>query len=561
MNHSVNIALAQLNLTVGALNANGDKIVDWLGRAKRQGASLVLFPELTITGYPPEDLLFNPSFIRDNRTVLRHVAAAARGIAALVGFVDRDKDGALYNAAAVLAQGRVLTVYRKMKLPNYGVFDERRYFSTGSDSLLLRFGRTGPIAGLSICEDIWVEDGPFLAEAKSGASLLLNLSASPFHAGKWKVREQLLVRRARATKTSIAYVNLVGGQDELVFDGGSMVADSSGIRYRAPQFEESLSVHSFPAKAAGDHAAAVFVPVPVSARKISKARSTPRLSADREIFQALVLGLKDYAVKNGFEKVVFGMSGGIDSALTAALAVAALGKENVTAVSMPSRYSSDETRSDARAVSKALGIRFLEIPIEPAFAATLQMLYRALGKPLEGLPAENLQARIRGLLLMALSNKNGWLVLTTGNKSELSTGYCTLYGDMVGGFAPIKDLPKKMVYQLCGTANRFFKKSVIPRSVFVRAPTAELRFNQTDQDTLPPYDLLDQVVRLYVEGRVPLSELKKKMPSSKINPERLVRMINLNEYKRRQAAVGVKITPLAFGRDRRMPITNGYREK
>lgn len=571
MTKTVSIALAQLNVTVGALRSNADKVIDWMNQSRRQGAGLVLFPELTLTGYPPEDLLFNPAFIRENGAMVRRVAKAARGITALVGFVDRDRSGMLYNAAAVLSEGKVQTIYHKMKLPNYGVFDERRYFTAGDCPLLLRLKPVGILAGVSICEDIWIDDGPFVSESKAGARLLLNLSASPFHAGKWKAREQLLLRRARAARATIAYVNLVGGQDELVFDGGSMIADPSGIRYRAPQFRESLSVHSI---SVPDGHSAHFSPLASvsvvgcqvktrhpTVRKIGTVRSAVRLAPDAEIFQALVLGLKDYAQKNRFSKVVLGMSGGVDSALTAALAVAALGKKNVTAVSMPSRYSSAGTRADARAISRNLGVRFMEIPIEPVFITTMETLGRALGQPVEGLTAENLQARIRGVLLMALSNRYGWLVLTTGNKSELSTGYCTLYGDMVGGFAPIKDLPKRMVYQLSRTTNRIFGKTVIPRSVFARAPTAELRLRQTDQDTLPPYDFLDRVVSAYVEERKPLSELKKETGSVRREAARVVRMINRSEYKRRQAAVGVKITPLAFGRDRRMPITNGYQEK
>ncbi len=544
MKKKLRIALAQINVTVGALEENSRKIISVFGQARKLSADLVLFPELALTGYPPEDLLFKSCFIRDNQSALRRVAAASRGITAIVGFVDRDGRGRLYNAAAVLNGGKVIARYRKMMLPNYGVFDEKRYFTPGEHPLVLKLGKERVPVGISICEDLWVESGSWLAEAKAGASVLVNISASPYHAGKLHLRERLVSRRALECRSWVCYLNLVGGQDELVFDGGSLVADPAGrIRFRAPQFKEGLYLTEIPLESKG------------------RAGPLPRsLPADEEIFQALVLGLRDYVRKNGFSRVVIGMSGGIDSALTACVAVAALGRKSVTAVSMPSRFSSRGTRRDARRVSEALGIRFLEIPIERMLEAVLGTLRAGLGRAPEGVTTENLQARIRGTLLMALSNWFGWLVLATGNKSEISTGYCTLYGDMVGGFAVIKDVPKSWVYRLCRTANRFFKKKVIPSSIFTRPPTAELKPNQKDQDTLPPYDRLDRIVKAYVEEHQPADQIRRRIPSVKADVARVIRMIDSNEYKRRQAAPGIKITPLAFGRDRRMPITNRYRE-
>ena len=538
---TLRVALAQINATVGEIAGNERKIRSALGQARRLSADLALFPELAVTGYPPEDLLFKANFIRDNEAAVRRLAREARGLTAVVGFVDRDRQGNLYNAAAVLRRGKVEARYRKMKLPNYGVFDEKRYFSAGEKPLLLEIG--GTRVGVSVCEDIWVEGGPLEAEASAGADVLVNISASPYHAGKLKLREKLVSRRARAHRGWVCYLNLVGGQDELVFDGGSLVADPAGkIRFRAPQFKEGLYLVEIP-----------------SGR--SRPGSVKPLSADEEIFQALVLGLRDYVRKNGFKQVVLGMSGGIDSALTACIAVSALGARAVTLVSMPSRFSSPGTRGDARRVAKALGARFLEISIEPVFEAALGTLQSAMKRKPEGLTAENLQARIRGTLLMALSNGFGWLVLATGNKSEISTGYCTLYGDMVGGFAVIKDVPKTWVYRLSRTANRLFRKKVIPDSVFIRPPTAELRAHQTDQDTLPPYSRLDRIMKAYVEDRLSAGEIRRRFPAGRADVSRVIRMIDCNEYKRRQAAPGIKITPLAFGKDRRMPITSRYRER
>ena len=465
----------------------------------------------------------------------------------MVGFADRSRSGALYNAAAVLRDGRLIHTYHKMMLPNYGVFDEQRYFMAGKRPLLFDCG--GVRVGLSICEDIWRDDGPCRTEAASGARLLVNLSASPYHAGKWRMREKILTRRARQCGSWICYTNLLGGQDELVFDGGSMVVDPRGRAvFKAPQFKEGVFVADLPADGSAG-----------PSRSLSGPSARP-LKPEAEVFHALVLGLRDYVKKNGFSHVVVGMSGGVDSNLTAALAVAALGSRAVTAVSMPSRYSSAGTQRDARAAAKSLGVRFLAIPIEPVFRAFLSTLEAGIGKTKPDATEENLQARIRGTLLMALSNKFGWLVLSTGNKSEISTGYCTLYGDMAGGFAVIKDVPKTQVYRISRYANRYFKKKVVPDSVLRRPPSAELKAHQTDQDVLPPYDKLDAVIRAYVEERRPASEIRRRMGSSGALVDRVLRMVDSSEYKRRQAAPGIKITPLAFGRDRRMPVTNQYKE-
>ncbi|MBI3615650.1 MAG: NAD+ synthase [Candidatus Omnitrophica bacterium] len=575
----VKIALAQVNVTVGDIQGNEAKIARILSQTKASKADLVVFPELALTGYPPEDLLFKRVFIQQNLAALKRLVGRTRGIAAVFGFADRDARGRLYNAAAVAVNGRLVHRYHKMELPNYGVFDEKRYFTPGKQPLVLGLPSSSPsmtlegklqrgsnpdsrfrgndgrvLVGLSICEDIWVDPGPVRMEAKAGARILINLSASPYHAGKRSEREKLLIRRARSTKAWICYLNLVGGQDELVFDGGSMVVDPRGrIIFRAPQFREGLYLVEVPSMVAPATGPAAVLPV-------ASSPSAPILSSDEEIFEALVLGTRDYVMKNQFAHAVIGLSGGIDSALTAAIAVAALGKEKVTGVSMPSRYSSPQTKADARAVAKGLGIQFLEIPIEPVFQSIIKTLLGIFKGRRPDVTEENLQARIRGTLLMALSNKFHWLVLATGNKSEISTGYCTLYGDMVGGFAVIKDLPKTWVYRLSSTANRVFGRAVIPKSVFTRPPTAELKPNQKDQDTLPPYERLDRIVRAYVEEDRSTEETRRIAKASKAEIRRVLRMIDLNEYKRRQAPIGIKITPRAFGRDRRMPITNRFAE-
>jgi len=534
------VALGQLNVAVGDLAGNVRRITAAMARARAAGCAVAVFPELAIPGYPPEDLLFKPSFIAANLRGLRDVVAAARGIAVIVGFVDRGRDGRLFNAAAVAERGRVTARYDKQALPNYGVFDERRYFTPGTRPCVTMVA--GTRVGLSICEDLWADDGPVVAEARAGAQVLINLSASPYHAGKLKAREQLLARRARQTRRPFLYVNLVGGQDELVFDGASLVVDAGGrVRARAAQFREDL----------------LIIELPLRGSDPKGSDPKPALPLMEEVYEALVLGTRDYVRKNGFSDVVVGMSGGIDSALTAAIAVEALGSQHVTAVSMPSPYSSAATQQDARAVARRLGIRFLTLPITPVLRTYLAALRGVFRGRRPDTTEENLQARIRGTLLMALSNKFGWLVLSTGNKSELSTGYCTLYGDMVGGFAVLKDVPKTWVYRVARVANAR-QGGAIPARVFRRAPTAELRPRQTDQDTLPPYPVLDRLVTAYVEQDRPASALRRLAPASVV--ERVVRMVDAAEYKRRQAPPGIKITPRAFGRDRRMPITNQFRE-
>lgn len=570
MTPPLRVALVQANATVGDCDGNAKLLRHFLDEARRLKAQLVLFPELFVTGYPPEDILFQPSFIEKNLATVRKLASFTKGLTAVVGFVDRGLGGKLYNAAAILSHGKWIGRYQKMFLPNYGVFDEERYFTPGKKPLLLQMGQgeTSLSAGVSICEDMWVEKGPAQAEAAAGARLLVNISASPYHAGKIHEREKLLFRRAKTLKSWISYVNLVGGQDELVFDGGSLLADPSGkIVFRAPQFREGIFLVEIPvAGGAPVSRQPRHIPVlqlPWKPEKfIGKAsRSSMSLAPEEEIFQALILGTRDYVRKNGFQRVVIGLSGGIDSALAAAIAVAALGKEKVTGVSMPSRFSSLETQSDARAVARNLQMEFLEIPIETVFQAFLKTLEPAFGDRPADVTEENLQARIRGVLLMALSNKFGWLVLATGNKSELSTGYCTLYGDMVGGFAVIKDLPKTLVYRISRCANRFFGRSVIPESVFKRPPTAELAPNQKDEDTLPPYARLDPIVKAYVEEEWTAAQIQKRLKSTRQEVLWVLRRIDANEYKRRQAPLGIKITPRAFGKDRRMPITNRYTQE
>ena len=531
------IALAQINPTVGDLSGNAKKILQKIREAR--GADVVLFPELALTGYPPEDLLLKPRFISDNLAALRELTRHIHGPLCIVGFVEQAK-GKIYNAAAVIENGRVLHTYRKMCLPNYGVFDEKRYFAPGTAPLVVKTG--GRRLGLSICEDIWGDQGPIRQYGKKKIDLLVNISASPYYAGKIHDRRKLMARWARYCKAPGVYVNLVGGQDELVFDGGSFLVNPSGkVVANAPQFEEALLI--------------VDIPPPPE----SKARLASRpLKPVEEIRRALVLGTRDYVDKNHFSKVALGISGGIDSALVAALAVEALGKDRVVGVTMPSRFTSGGTFRDSKTLARNLGIRLITLPIRPlvnAYDGTLKDVFKGAAP---NIAEENLQARIRGTLLMALSNKFGWLILTTGNKSEVSTGYCTLYGDTAGGFAVIKDVPKMVVYQLAGHINKEAGWNLIPRSIITRAPTAELKARQKDQDTLPPYPVLDRLIKAYVEeDRSPSQMLNKGADEKTVR--KVVRMVDMSEYKRRQAPPGVKITPKSFGRDRRMPITNLYK--
>ena len=570
------VALGQINPTVGDFERNVRMIVEAIERARALGASVVAFPELAITGYPPEDLLFKPAFIEANLRALDEVTRASRGLSVVVGFVDKRDD--IFNAAAVLHDGVRAGVYHKQYLPNYGVFDENRYFQAGTETLVFTAGDT--TFAVNVCEDIWYPAGPTAVQALAGAELIVNINGSPYHAGKARFRERLVSTRAVDDLVCVAYVNMVGGQDELVFDGASMVVNEHGeCLARGRLFEEDLVVSDLDLDAvfrarlhdsrrrkeklvARETATTrvSLLPLPAPEAPPLPPREVPALAPVEEVFEALVLGTRDYVRKNGFKRVVVGLSGGIDSSLVAAVAVEALGRENVAGVGMPSAYSSTGTRRDAQRLAKTLGIEFLTIPI----TRLLNAYKRALGKAFKGMKEdvteENIQARIRGNLLMALSNKFGWLVLTTGNKSEYSVGYTTLYGDMAGGFAVIKDVPKMLVYEVARHVNTRAGRAVIPETVFTRAPSAELRPNQTDQDTLPPYDLLDRILEGYVEEDQGVNDLiARSFPADTVR--RVVSMVDANEYKRRQAPIGVKITPRAFGRDWRPPIVNRFRER
>jgi NAD+ synthase (glutamine-hydrolysing) len=586
----VRLALCQLNATVGDIDGNAELIRAGRSDAVAAGADLVLFPELALTGYPPEDLLLREDFLTAARRALHELAHETHEIVAVVGYPERAED--VYNAAAVLSDGRVHASYRKVLLPNYGVFDEERYFQAGGGGAVIEIGDRSGVdrrVGLTVCEDIWEPGPPASDEALAGATLIVNISASPYHAGKGLERERMLAQRARDNLACVAFCALVGGQDELVFDGHSCVLDHTGATIaRAAQFREELLVCDVDLEAAAaarlrdsGHRASTRSPgfagsrvellpglAPLGERALGAARpgvslATPLAPLEAEVYAALTLGLRDYVEKNGFGHVVLGLSGGIDSALVACLAVDALGTDRVSTVIMPSRYSSAGTQGDARALAAALGTRTHELPIESIVAAYEERL----GGEFEGLEhdltEENLQARIRGNLLMALSNKFAWLVLTTGNKSEMSVGYTTLYGDLAGGFAVIKDVAKTLVYRLCawrnspaGSAGR--TASPIPVSIVQRAPSAELRSDQRDEDSLPPYELLDRILHGYIELHLGREQLiAQGLPAPEV--ERVARLVDLAEYKRRQAPPGIKVTELAFGRDRRMPITNRYR--
>ncbi len=568
------VALAQMNLVVGDLEGNVRRMVEYIHRARQAQAHVVLFPELAVTGYPPEDLLLKPDFVEGNLAAVQEVARHATDLVAVVGFADRANY--LYNAAAVCAGGRVQGVYHKRLLPNYGVFDEKRYFAPGQQAPVFLLGDL-PVA-VNICEDIWFPDGPCAVQARAGALVVFNINGSPYHRGKWREREEMLRTRARDCGVVLCYVNLVGGQDELVFDGDSVVVDQTGrVLARAPQFEETLLVCDLDVAAArrqrarrtgvdeaerflvGDVASCPAVPVEVPFREPSApvsplvAEPLPDLE---EVYRALVVGTRDYVRKNGFRQAFVGLSGGVDSSLVAAVAADALGPEAVVGVSMPSPYTSGESVRYAEELARNLGIRLLTLPIRGPFEAYLEALRPAFQGHGPDVTEENLQARIRGNYLMALTNKLGGVVLTTGNKSELSVGYATLYGDMAGGFAVLKDVPKTLVYALARWRNR--KQPVIPEGVLTRPPTAELRPGQTDQETLPPYEILDPILELYVEQDTPPEDIVR----AGFDPEtvaKVVRMVDRSEYKRRQAPPGVKITPKAFGRDRRLPITSWYR--
>ncbi len=535
VNRLPRIALAQINPTVGDLDGNAALIADWISQAKKAGAEIVVFPELALTGYPAEDLYLRPDFIAANESILGEIANMVQGITALVGYaepVEHPVGRAIAsNAVAVLADGGVKAVYRKRLLPNYGVFDEYRTFRNGSGPLVVDIA--GTATGLTVCEDCWEPDSPVARDLAPGAELIINLSASPYHRGKARERENIFREVAKRQNAPVALVNMVGGQDELIFDGASaLIAPDGSVMARAGQFTEELMI------CGGTYA--------------EGANTAPWLGNLDEVYAALVTGLRDYVNKNGFTHVGLGLSGGIDSALVAALAADALGPERVTCVVMPSPHSSEETQADAREMARRLGVELIEIPIDGPMEAFASLL----GADNQGLAAENLQARIRGNLMMALSNSRGWLVLTTANKSETSVGYSTIYGDMAGGLAPIKDAPKTLVYELCRYRNR--ASTVIPEEIITRPPSAELRPDQKDSDSLPGYDVLDRILRLYVEEDVGPAEIVAMGEDPDVTAE-VVALVDRAEYKRRQSPPGLRITSKSFGRDRRMPITNRYR--
>lgn len=532
---SLRIAVAQVNLLVGAIADNAEKLIQWAGDARdRHRAQVVVFPELSLTGYPPEDLLFRPDFLEQVEPALRRVAEQTQGIVVVLGFPEQ-ADGKLYNSAAVLDQGGIMAIYRKQALPNYGVFDEKRYFAAGSVASV--FVLQGITLGLSICEDVWVP-GVVEQAAAAGAQIVLNLNASPFSIGKDRQREDVVAQRVAAAGIPVVYANLVGGQDELVFDGASFAMNADGqVVFRAPAFAEQLGVIEF------------------DGQRVLPEQSAPVMPEVELVYRALVMGVRDYVRKNGFKGAVLGLSGGIDSALTLALAVDALGAESVMAVLMPSRYTADISIADARWEAEALGVIYQVIPIEPALDAFTRMLAPVFAGTAADTTEENLQARTRGVLLMAISNKTGRILLTTGNKSEMSVGYATLYGDMAGGFAPLKDIPKLLVYQLSEYRNSL--APVIPQRVIERPPSAELAPDQKDEDSLPPYAVLDPILALYIEQDKSLEEIIA-LGFERNDVERVVAMVDRNEYKRRQAPPGIKVSPRAFGRDRRYPITSGF---
>lgn len=567
MTDFLRVAGAQLNLKVGDLDGNVERILAAMSWAEEQQADVLLLPELAVTGYPPEDLLLRRRFIDANMQAVYRLASAAGDTTTVVGFVDRSQGapkrddagpGRLHNAAALLSGRRLRGIYHKVLLPNYGVFDEDRYFFPGALPAAL-WEINGVAAGVSVCEDIWVADGPPSQQAAAGADVLLNINGSPYHRNKDSEREEMLRSRVRACGLPLVYLNLVGGQDELVFDGASMVFDSSGeLLYRAPQFEEDLFWVDVPLSEAGRsdvQATMVSRGTLLEGEPAAPSPLHPPLDDIEEVYRALTLGLRDYFEKIGFKRTVLGLSGGIDSALVAAIAVDAVGADRVWGVAMPSRYSSEGSVTDARALAANLGIRLSEISIEPPFTGFLKALAGVFEGTEPGVAEENLQARARGSILMALSNKHGGLVLATGNKSEMSVGYSTLYGDMVGGYAVLKDVSKTLVYQLARWCNR--DREVIPVTSIDKPPSAELRPGQMDTDSLPPYATLDPILEAYVEKDLAVDEIVK-LGFNRATVEAVARMVDHNEYKRRQSPPGVKITPKALGRDRRLPIVNGF---
>jgi NAD+ synthase (glutamine-hydrolysing) len=564
----VRIAAAQINLVVGDLAGNAQRMLAAYERAEAAGCDLVAFPELAVTGYPPEDLLLKPAFVAQANETLEKLATRTGRCAAVIGFPEAGRD--LFNAAAVCAQGKVQGVYRKHLLPNYAVFDEQRYFAPSTvDGPLFVVG--GVKVGVTVCEDAWSPTGPIISQAAGGAELIVNINASPYYAGRLRERETMLATRAADAQVPIVYVNLVGGQDELVFDGASLVFDETGaLVARGPQFVEELMVVDLDVRPGfrrrlldprGRATALPLAEVPVSEVHIAGPAEEPviepALDPVHEVYEALVLGTRDYVTKNGFERVLIGLSGGIDSSLVAAIAADALGPDRVTGVLMPSRYSSEGSITDADRLAQNLGIDTVTVPIEEAHEAFTRLLAPAFDGTAAGLAEENLQARIRGTLLMAISNKFDWMVLTTGNKSEMATGYSTLYGDMAGGFAVIKDVPKMLVYALCEDRNQRAGRELIPQSVLEKPPSAELRPDQKDQDSLPPYEVLDEVLEDYVEEDLSAAEIEAE-GFDRGTVDRVVKLVDRSEYKRRQAPPGIRVSAKAFGKDRRLPITNRW---
>lgn len=561
----IRVAMAQVNPTVGALKKNSNLVVKYAEKAKSKGAQVVIFPELTITGYPPEDLLLKPKFVEDNINCLQDIAKKIKGITAIVGFVDM-VDGAIYNSAAVICDGKVKGIYHKRVLPNYGVFDEVRYFEKGSKPLLLDIGEVR--AGICICEDLWTKNNIVSQESSAGAGVIFNLNASPYNEGKHFEREELLIKKAKKNNVAIVYTNLIGGQDELVFDGNSMVIDSSGtVVSRGKSFKEDLVVVdiTIPIKKKNNKKSFDIIKVSENKKlkslKIKKKLNYKESSHVEDVYNALVLGTRDYVKKNGFKECLVAVSGGVDSALVVAIAVDAVGAKNVRGIMLPSPYTSKDSKVDCTKLLKNLAVKEDSLSISKLYSDYKKLLkpvfYSKGVKGEEGIAEENLQARIRGNIVMAISNKFGHLVLTTGNKSEMSVGYSTLYGDMAGGFAVIKDVPKMLVYELCEYINEKANKEVIPKRIITKAPTAELRHDQKDEDSLPPYEVLDGILKAYVEDDLAIGEIVK-LGYKKAVVEKVVNLVDLSEYKRRQAAPGIKITPKAFGRDRRMPIVNKY---
>ena len=578
---TIRLALCQINSTVGDFEGNVEKITHFIEDAAQYDPDIIAFPELAVTGYPPEDLLLKPQFIEDNLKALRRIQEKADDFIVVVGFVDKKDD--IYNAAAVIANKNVVDVYHKVHLPNYGVFDEYRYFQVGTRRPVYQVGDV--LFGISICEDIWYPDGPSAVQALAGAEFIININASPYHIGKHIFRQRMLSARASDSSVVVVYLNMVGGQDELVFDGGSMVIDQNGeTTLQAGQFKEETIIVDLDLDAVfmkrlhdprrrqqvislqKEFVEKVVIKSQKSEVKSHKPPQKPAVcqpsiacfSVEEEVYNALVLGTRDYVFKNGFNKVCIGLSGGVDSSLVAAVAVNSIGKDNVTGLFMPSAYTSKESREDVYEIAKSLGINVIEAPINKIFETYLDLLKTEFKDMPLNVAEENIQARIRGNILMAFSNKFGWLVLTTGNKSEMSVGYATLYGDMAGGFAVIKDVPKTMVYKICRWKNQAAGKTIIPERVLWKEPSAELKPDQRDTDALPPYEVLDPILKAYIEEDKSFDEIIN-LGCEEECVKKVIRMIDTSEYKRRQSPPGIKITQRALGKDRRFPITNKYR--